>query len=249
MRSICVIPARFGSQRLPGKPLVEICGKPLIQHVWERVRMAHRVNAVLVATDDQRIADVVHAFGGQAVMTSPDCASGSDRVGEVIAERDEQIVINVQGDEPLIDPRAIERLIEEFKLDPNLEMATLARPLEIRDVANPNAVKVVCDNDDFALYFSRSPIPYWRDAGKPGQKMPEYWHHVGVYAYRREVLLNFLSLPEGRLEKAEKLEQLRALENGIWIKVLKGNWPCLGVDTPEDIKKVEALLAKETDGD
>lgn len=242
MRSICVIPARYGSQRLPGKPLVNICGKPLIQHVWERVQMAHRVNTILVATDDQRIVDVVEGFGGQAVMTSPDCASGSDRVGEVIADRDEQIIVNVQGDEPLIDPRGIELLIEEFKLDPNLEMATLARPLDEKDAGNPHVVKVVFDNDDFALYFSRYPIPFWRDALKPGARSPDHWQHVGIYAYRREALLSFLKLPEGRLERAEKLEQLRALENGIWIKVLKGEWSCQGVDTPDDVKKVEFLL-------
>jgi len=198
---------------------------------------------VLVATDDERIRQAVAEFGGEAVMTSPECVSGSDRVGEVVAQRAEEVIINVQGDEPLIDPRAINFLIEAFADDPALEMATLGTSLDYESASNPNVVKVVCDSTGFALYFSRSRIPFWRNAGKSDESPPDCWHHIGIYAYRREVLLRYLSLPVGRLETVEKLEQLRALENGIRIKVLEGDWPCYGVDTQEDLDKVTMIIS------
>ena len=246
MNALCVIPARFGSKRFPGKPLVDLCGKPLIQHVWERVCQARTLSAVVVATDDERIFQAVKRFGGDTVMTSPECASGSDRVGEVMRSRSEEVVVNVQGDEPLIDPKCVDLLVDEFDSSPGLGMATLARPLSYQQAENPNAVKVVCDKEGYALYFSRSRIPFWRDTEDASQSSPEYLLHIGVYAYRAETLRRFLQLPVSRLEKTEKLEQLRALENGIRIKVIKGNWPCCGVDTPEDLEKAGKLIAERS---
>lgn len=242
MNTVCVIPARYASQRLPGKPLADLCGKPLIQHVWERACQAKKLSAVIVATDDERIADAVEKFGGEVAMTSPDCPSGTDRVGEAIAGRQEEFIINVQGDEPLMNPGAIDLLVEELSTDPDSQMATLARPIPYDEAGDPNLVKVVRDKNGNGIYFSRSRIPFRRDAERDEGADLHCLHHLGIYGYRREVLFRFLQLPVGQLEQIEKLEQLRALENGIRIKVIVGDWPCHGVDTPEDLKRVERLI-------
>ncbi|MBM3859781.1 MAG: 3-deoxy-manno-octulosonate cytidylyltransferase [Verrucomicrobia bacterium] len=239
MKTLGVIPARFGAQRFPGKPLALIAGKPLVQRVYEQARKAQRLNAVVVATDDDRIAAAVRAFGGDAAMTSPDCPSGTDRAAVVARERDCDLIVNIQGDEPLMRPEMIDQLITGIADDPHCAMATLARRIESADVlANPNAVKVVFGANGNALYFSRHPIPFVRDAGAAAA----HHKHLGIYAYRRAFLLKFVTMPPSSLEKTEKLEQLRALENGFAIKVLVTPHDSVGVDTPEDVKLVEEIL-------
>ncbi|WP_298068399.1 3-deoxy-manno-octulosonate cytidylyltransferase [uncultured Mailhella sp.] len=239
MDIIAVIPARYASTRLPGKPLVDICGKPMIQHVYERVRSVSLFREVLVATDDQRILDAVTAFGGAACMTSPDCPSGSDRLIEVAKRHEADVYVNVQGDEPLLDPQAIERLARVMADEPELQMATLCCPVSREQAQDPNLVKVVMAHNGDALYFSRSPIPYPR----PGGAAPQYFGHVGIYAYRRGLLLSFGSLPPSPLEQTEKLEQLRVLQAGLSIRVLETAPTGPGVDTPEDLETVRRILA------
>lgn len=242
MKTLGVIPARFGAQRFPGKPLALIAGKPLVQRVYEQARKASRLDAVIVATDDARIADAVLKFGGDVAMTSPTCPSGTDRAAAVARQRDCDIIVNIQGDEPLMRPEMINQLVDGLVADSQCAMATLARRIESSDVlANPNAVKVVFAHNGNALYFSRHPIPFVRDAA--GTK-PEHFKHLGIYAYRREFLLKFVTMPPSRLELTEKLEQLRALENGFAIKVLVTPHDSVGVDTPEDVKVVETILGK-----
>lgn len=241
MKTLGVIPARFGAQRFPGKPLALIAGKPLVQRVYEQAHKAQRLDAVVVATDDERIAAAVRAFGGDAAMTSPDCPSGTDRAAVVARQRDCDLIVNIQGDEPLMRPEMIDQLIEGIAADPHCSMATLARRIESADVlANPNAVKVVFAANGNALYFSRHPIPFVRDAGAAAT----HYKHLGIYAYRREFLLQFVTMSPSSLEKTEKLEQLRALENGCAIKVLVTLHDSVGVDTPEDVKLVEDILRK-----
>jgi 3-deoxy-manno-octulosonate cytidylyltransferase (CMP-KDO synthetase) len=243
MKTLGVIPARFGAQRFPGKPLALIAGKPLIQRVYEQARKAKSLDAVVVATDDERIVDVVRAFAGAVAMTSPDCPSGTDRAAEIARQFNCEFVVNIQGDEPLMRPEMIDQLVEGIAADPHCQMATLARRIESKEVlANPNAVKVVFAANGNALYFSRHPIPFVRDAA--GTK-PEHFKHLGIYAYRREFLLKFVTLAPSRLEKTEKLEQLRALENGFAIKVLVTPHDSIGVDTPEDVKLVEEILGRK----
>lgn len=239
------IPARYGSSRFPGKPLAPIAGRPMIRHVYERAGRAEQVSGVYVATDDPRIAQCVEGFGGRAVMTRPSHASGSDRIHEaalLLGVKDGDIVVNVQGDQPLLDPRLIALLTAPFEEDPTLPISTLMwRFRDPRDVPNPNHVKVVVDARGFALYFSRSPIPHYRDeAGE----WP-FFKHLGVYAFRMEALGVYTALPKGRLEEAEKLEQLRALEHGMRIRVLETETDSLEVDVPGDIRTAEALLAAE----
>ncbi|MDR3348321.1 MAG: 3-deoxy-manno-octulosonate cytidylyltransferase [Acidaminococcales bacterium] len=235
---VCIIPARYASTRLPGKPLADIAGKPMIQHVYERACRASLVGAVAVATDDARIYGAVAAFGGRAVLTSPAHASGTDRLAEAAAHcKKAAVIINVQGDEPLIEPELIDRLARALLEDARLKMATAKAPLPEEEYGDPAAVKVAVDNEGRALYFSRSLIPYPRC---PGVAAP--FKHVGIYAYRKSFLLRFARLPQGLLERAEGLEQLRALENGYRIKVLTAESPAFGVDTPEDLAKVNALL-------
>ncbi|MDO5538409.1 MAG: 3-deoxy-manno-octulosonate cytidylyltransferase, partial [Desulfovibrionaceae bacterium] len=211
MKVICVIPARYASTRLPGKPLLDICGKPLIQRVWEVVSEARGMDEVIVATDDARIASCVEGFGGRVCMTSPDCASGSDRVREVAESVPADVYINVQGDEPLLEPAAIERLAAVFREDASVQAATLCSRISPEQGASPNQVKVVCAGNGDALYFSRAVIPFARDAGTE----VTYLGHIGIYAYRAEVLKRFASLPPSPLELVEKLEQLRLLQAGI----------------------------------
>jgi len=243
VKTLGVIPARYGAQRFPGKPLALIAGKPLVQRVYEQARKAQRLDAVVVATDDQRIADVVRAFAGAVAMTSSDCPSGTDRAAEVARQFPCEMIVNIQGDEPLMRPEMIDQLVDGLVADHGCAMATLARQIEsVELLANPNVVKVVIAGNGNALYFSRHPIPYVRDTGAAAT----HYKHLGIYAYRREFLLKFVTMPPSSLEKTEKLEQLRALENGFPIKVLVTPHDSVGVDTPEDVKLVEDILRKTT---
>lgn len=229
LRAAAVIPARWASQRLPGKPLLAETGRPLIQHVWERVRAARRLDEVLVATDDERIRRAVEGFGGRAVMTRADHPSGTDRVAEVAARLQADVLVNVQGDEPEVEPDDLDRLVERLEQGTD-DIATLARPFaadEAAAFADPHNVKVVFDAAGRALYFSRSPIPHG--------SAPEGAHlHVGVYAFRRAALLRFAAAPPSGLERRERLEQLRALEMGMSLGVVLTANDALGIDTPDD---------------
>ena len=237
MNVLCVIPARYASTRLPGKPLKDIAGKPMICRVYERAAKAARVAEALVATDDERIYEAVLQHGGKAVMTRKDHPTGTDRLAEV-AEKypDVDLIINVQGDEPLIEPALIDELAAAFDGDADLQMATVCT--EITDeveAKNPNNVKVVMDKKGYALYFSRSLLPYPRHTGTPVYK------HIGIYAYKRDFMLQYAKMAETPLEHAESLEQLRALENGYRIKVIKTPYRFVGVDTAEDLAKVNEI--------
>ena len=242
MKSICVIPARYSSTRLPGKPLKDICGKPMICRVWERARLAKSVAEVIVATDDERILQAVEKNSGRAMMTRADHKTGTDRLAEV-AEKfpDVEVIVNVQGDEPLIESALIDELIGEFVADKNLQMATVATELTDADeMKNPNNVKVVLDKNNDALYFSRSLIPYPRNVGKA-----KVFKHIGIYAYRRNFLLAYAKMTPTPLEQSESLEQLRALENGYKIRVIKSSCRFVGVDTEEDLKLVNEIYQRE----
>ena len=236
MKTAIVIPARYASTRLPGKPLLRETGKYLIQHVYERACEARGIEQVVVATDDPRIAAAVEGFGGRCAMTRPDHSSGTDRVAEVARGLDADLVVNLQGDEPLIDPRSLEVLAGLLATDEDAVMATLAAPIRSEEQwRNPNCVKVVCDAASRALYFSRSAIPFVRD-GTPdfAARPPGFLQHLGLYAYRRGFLLRLASLPPARLELAEKLEQLRVLALGCTIQVGIVEQAGSGVDTYED---------------
>jgi 3-deoxy-manno-octulosonate cytidylyltransferase (CMP-KDO synthetase) len=236
-RVLGVIPARFASSRFPGKSLTLIAGKPMLQHVYERANMARYLTKVIIATDDERIRDAARSFGAQVQMTRADHASGTDRVAEVAASDSAQVIVNIQGDEPLIDPQAIDTAVLALTGDPDLPMATLKKRIEDpSEIANPNVVKVVCDRAGNAIYFSRSPIPFVREGGAT------HYKHIGLYVYRRDFLLAYSGLPVGPLEQAERLEQLRALENGHRIGVVETEYESLGVDTPEDLERVAALF-------
>jgi 3-deoxy-manno-octulosonate cytidylyltransferase (CMP-KDO synthetase) len=238
---LCVIPARYASTRLPGKPLADIAGKPMIQRVYERALLAKRPANLLVATDHQDVYDAVTVFGGQVMLTSPDHPTGTDRLAEVAANRPEYtIIINIQGDEPLIEPEVIDQLAAAFDTDPELNMATLMTELAENEYQVPSAVKVVTDLSGYALYFSRSLIPYPRTQ----PEAMRWYKHIGVYAYRREFLLKYAALPPTLLEQTESLEQLRALDHGYRIKVLKTNHRFIGVDTPEDLERVNEIYKK-----
>lgn len=240
MKAIAVIPARYASTRLPGKPLLDICGKPLIQHVWETVSRARGLDEVVVATDDARIAHAVQAFGGKVCMTSPDCRSGSDRVREVAASLAADVYVNVQGDEPLLEASAIERLRDVFTEDASVQVATLCSRISEEQARSPHQVKVIRDHAGNALYFSRAPLPFVRESGES----TEFLGHVGIYAYRADALRGFASLPFSPLEQAEKLEQLRFLQAGIPVRVLEVPPMGAGVDTPEDLERVCAVVRK-----
>ena len=233
-----IIPARYASTRLPGKPLLDICGKPMIQHVCEAVRKASQIDEVLVATDDERIVRAVSNFGGRAVMTSPDCASGTDRLVEIARREQADIYLNVQGDEPLLRPADVDKLVKALCDNPHMAAATPCYPISYEQALDPNLVKVVRNDAGQALYFSRAPIPYDRD----GEKQIQYWGHVGMYAYRPAALAVFAAHAPGELERAEKLEQLRLLQHGIGIQMVELP-PCApGVDTEKDLERVRALL-------
>jgi 3-deoxy-manno-octulosonate cytidylyltransferase (CMP-KDO synthetase) len=237
---VAIIPARWASTRFPGKPLVQLRGKPLVQHVWERACRAKGVDQVIVATDDMRIAEAAFEFGAEVAMTSPKHPTGTDRLAEVVSRmKTARIIVNVQGDEPDIAPATIERLVRALRENPRLGMVTAANPiLAAADVHNPNVVKVVTDLAGRALYFSRSVIPFDRD-GRGGVK---YLRHQGIYGYRRKVLLDFVKWKPTPLELAEKLEQLRALEHGVAIGVIVVKRGSVGVDAPEDVATAERAL-------
>ncbi len=247
-----VIPARYASSRFPGKPLALVHGKPMIQWVYERSARARLASHVLVATDDERIAAVVRGFGGKVVMTRADHPTGTDRLAEVAAVIESDLVVNVQGDEPLIDPAMIDQAIAPLVADPALQMGTLRSPLSgPKEFLDPNVVKVVCDREQMALYFSRAPIPYPRDhfAGLDAAwEQCQAWKHIGLYVYRREFLLRYPSMPQTPLEKLESLEQLRVLEHGIGIKVAETDHLAIGVDTPDDLQRVEEILNEQGAG-
>ena len=238
--AVAIIPARFESTRLPGKPLAEIAGRPMVEHVYRRAAAARNIARVIVATDDERVAAAVTRFGGEAVMTSPAHQSGTDRLAEVARGLDADIVVNVQGDEPLIEPAMIDDAIAPLAADRAVEMSTLRRRIDDpRELDDPNVVKVVVDRDGCALYFSRAPIPFLRAP----QAARDAWRHVGLYVYRRDCLLRLASLPVTALERAEALEQLRALEHGIRIRVIETTYDTIGVDTPADLERVRRLAA------
>ena len=239
-RTVAVIPARHASTRFPGKPLALIAGKPMVEHVWRRCQDSGAFDEVLVATDDARIQEAVARFGGTAVMTSPSCATGTDRVAEVAWTRPGVGVwVNVQGDEPLLDPQALKVLVDLFQ-DPTVQMGTLVRPMEAAEVPNPNVVKAVLAVNGDALYFSRAALPFIREAGHEGSV--RRWAHIGLYGYRHETLLRLASLTPTPLEEAEKLEQLRALEHGLRIRCGQVRWSTVAVDVPGDVARVEAVL-------
>lgn len=239
-RLTIVIPARYGSKRLPGKPLADILGKPMVQHVYERALQVPQVHAVLVATDDARVAEAVRAFGGNCLMTSPDHPSGTDRLTEVMTQAEAEVYINLQCDEPLVRPDDIAMLAEGMWADSSLQVGTLCHPISAKEANTPNTVKVVLATNGDALYFSRAPIPYPRD-----NSVARYLKHVGVYAYRRAVLTRYASLPQPMIEQAEKLEQLRLLAAGIPIRAFEIAPTGPGVDMPESLERVRALMNKK----
>lgn len=248
MKVIVILPARYGSTRFEGKPLADILGKPMIQHAYERSKRAENVDRVVVATDDQRIFDVVTGFGGEAVMTRSDHPSGTDRIAEaveILGAAPEDIIVNVQGDQPAFNPKQVAEVARPLIDDPDLDMATPIIPtIDPLEIGNPNHVKVVFDENQNALYFSRAPIPWPREGDQS-----YYFKHIGIYCYRVRFLRQFVSLPEGRLERIERLEQLRALENGHRIRVVITAMDSPEVDRPADLKKVEALLKAEAAGE
>ncbi|TLD72498.1 3-deoxy-manno-octulosonate cytidylyltransferase [Phragmitibacter flavus] len=241
---LIVIPARWASTRFPGKPLHLLAGKPLVQHVWERCKQCKHADKVVIATDDQRIAQVARRFNAVAVMTQPDHPSGTDRVAETAQSFPQhQIVINVQGDEPLISPALIDELAETLIKEASIPMITAAAPIEDEALLpDPNVVKVVLSSAGDALYFSRSPIPYVRDAGAG----ITHYRHLGIYGFQRQFLFEFVSAPPSLLERTESLEQLRALENGARIRVVLTRETSPGVDTPEQAAAIENLLQPQT---
>jgi 3-deoxy-manno-octulosonate cytidylyltransferase (CMP-KDO synthetase) len=241
MSAVGIIPARYRASRFPGKPLAEIAGRPMLHHVIEGARRAKRLREVWVATDDERIAAAAAAAGARVAMTSPDHPTGTDRLAEAAAKLDDAIVVNIQGDEPLIEGFVIDAAVEALEADAEAEMATVVHPLEPAALDDPNRVKVVLDRAGRALYFSRAPIPFRRADAAP----PRWLQHVGLYAYRREFLLRFVALAQGEAERAEGLEQLRALEHGFRIRcaVIEG-WHSVPVDVPADVARVEAALAR-----
>ena len=243
MKFICIIPSRFASTRLPGKPLIDLAGKPMIQRVYEQACKATKTSGTVVATDDPRIYDKVMSFGGQAIMTDKNHENGTARLAEAVGHyKDAHVVINVQGDEPLIAPEVIDALCQAFEEDADLQMATVATPLQPEEYDDKGAVKVVVNKRDEAMYFSRSLIPYPRH-DYTAQHGP--YKHIGIYAYRRDFLLEYANMEVTPLEATESLEQLRVLENGYKIKVIKTTHTFIGIDTPEDVDRVREYFAKE----
>ncbi len=253
MKIVGMIPARYASTRLEGKVLVSLAGKPMVQHVYERAKQAGSLSEVIVATDDERVRRAVEAFGGRVEMTSPYHSSGTDRLAEVAARVQCDVVVNIQGDEPLLDPQVIEAALAPFLLERDLRMATVAGPIRtLEEHLDPSVVKVVLDRRGYALYFSRAPIPFFRlDSPSPWSQdnrrqhpVSELWplKHIGLYVYRTEDLLWFAGLKPTPLELTEKLEQLRAMENGCPIRVATVDYSPISVDTPEDLERVRAIM-------
>ena len=238
-RIVIIIPARFGSTRLPGKPLLKVNNKPIIQWVYERACQSKLASKVIVATDNEEISNAVLAFGGTVEITSSEHQSGSDRIAEIVKRNPNiEYIVNVQGDEPLISPESIDLAIEALTSDNQADIATLIRKIDDREeLTNPNTVKVVFDNNNYALYFSRSPIPYERNLNET-----DLYAHIGLYSYKRESLLKMTGLTQSSLEKAESLEQLRALQNGMRIKTVIVDYKPIGIDTGDDLKKFQALM-------
>lgn len=236
MKVIGIIPVRFKSKRFPGKPLAIISGKPMVQHVYERAKKSKLLNDLIVATDDKRIFDKVKEFGGKVILTG-EYPTGTDRIAEVARKINTEIVVNIQGDEPVIDPEIIDDAVFPLIKDKKILVSTLVHKIkDKKELKNPNIVKVVLDKDNFVLYFSRSVIPYYKNIIKI------FYKHIGIYVYRKDFLLKFVNMSQGKLEKAEELEQLRILENGYKIKAILTNYSSIPVDVPKDIKKVEKFL-------
>lgn len=262
MKAIGVIPARWKSSRFEGKILANIMGKPMLQHVWERAKESKILEDLIIATDSEEVMKAVEGFGGKSVYTSKDQPSGTDRITEVVNPIDVEVVVNIQGDEPLIHHTMIDSLANALLEDKTIPMATLIKKIRSKEeLLNPNVVKVVIDKESCALYFSRSPIPHYRGTGEH-HSMPDiqswfsahsfepesqcYYKHIGIYAYSKDFLFTYTNLPKSSLEEIEKLEQLRALENGYKIKTIETEFDTIGVDTPEDLKKVEEVLKNES---
>lgn len=244
MRAIGVIPARYGSTRFPGKPLADILGKPMIQYVWEKASQTKTLEKVIIATDDKRILKKAKEFGAEGVLTSPLLSSGTERVAEAVKDLDVDIVANIQGDEPLIKSQAIDEAIKPLIDDPKILISTLAcKIIREEDIDNSNIVKVVFDKDNFALYFSRSPIPH-SELRTPNPELRIY-KHLGLYVYRKSFLLQLAEMEPTPLEKIERLEQLRVLENDYRIKVVETEYDSLGVDTPEDLERAKAVISEK----
>ncbi|WP_288201293.1 3-deoxy-manno-octulosonate cytidylyltransferase [uncultured Megasphaera sp.] len=243
MNFVCIIPARYASTRLPGKPLADIASKPLIQRVYEQAAKADKLSAVVVAVDNPKVYDVVVSFGGHAVMTREDHTNGTDRLAEAVGHYPEaDVIVNVQGDEPLITPEVINALCQVFEEDPQLTMATVATPLQEEEYDDASAVKVVMNKRQEAMYFSRSLIPYPRH---PFHDQIRPYKHIGIYAYRRDFLLQYAQMAQTPAEEVESLEQLRVLENGYKIKVITTEQQFIGIDTPEDLEHIRSYFAKE----
>jgi 3-deoxy-manno-octulosonate cytidylyltransferase (CMP-KDO synthetase) len=238
---VIVIPARYGSTRLPGKPLVSLAGKPMIQRVYERAKLARRASQVIVATDDERIVKAVEGFGGEARMTRADHRTGTERVAEVAAHVAGDVFVNVQGDEPLLDPAAVDTAVDSLLEEPAAAISTVATPIKkAADIMDPNVVKTVLDFDGNALYFSRAPIPWVRDTAS--KTLVRHLKHLGLYVFQREPILEYPTLPQGDAERIEQLEQLRWMENGWKIRVAEVAHDAVSVDVPEDVARVEKLL-------
>jgi len=244
MNVIGVIPARYSSSRFPGKVLAEILGKPILQYTWERAHQALTLEDLIIACDDERVAKAAENFGAKVIFTAKAHACGTDRIAEVVNPLDVRIVINIQADEPLIHPKMIDTLAQTLLDDPSLNMATLIKRIEDPKLINdPNVVKAVIDKNNFVLYFSRAPIPY--QAKNSSVKSPIYYKHIGLYGYTKDFLFIYKNLAPSQLEKTESLEQLRVLEEGFRIKAVETEYDTIGVDTPEDLEKVKAILEKE----
>lgn len=240
MEAIGIIPARFHSTRFEGKVLADIGGKPMIQHVWERAKQAKLLDDLIIACDDERVYNTVREFGGKVVFTAKEHSSGTERITETVNPIDVKIVVNIQADEPMIHPTMINGMVEELLKDNTLVVATIVKRIQNpEEINDPNVVKVVFDKNNFALYFSRSAIPYFRDKQKREQI---YFKHIGLYGYTKDFLFIYKNLAESRLEKSEKLEQLRILENGYRIKVVETSFDTYSVDTPEDLIKVKKYI-------
>ena len=242
---VVVIPARYGSTRLPGKPLVPLAGKPMIQRVYERAKLAQRADQVIVATDDERIVKVVKGFGGEVRMTRADHRTGTERVAEVAAHAAGDVFVNVQGDEPLLEPGAVDTAVNALLEEPAAAISTVATPIKKpADIMDPNVVKTVLDFDGNALYFSRAPIPWVRDSAS--KTLVRHLKHLGLYVFQREALMEYPTLPQGEAERIEQLEQLRWMENGWKIRVAEVEHDAVSVDVPEDVARVEKLLLEQS---
>lgn len=246
MNAIGVIPARYASTRFEGKVLADLGGKPVIQHVYERAKEANLLDDLIVACDDEKVKEAVVKFGGKAILTSPDQPTGTDRLTEVVNPLDVKVVVNIQGDEPFVQPSMINSIVLELLNNPKAGMATIIKRIEDeKELYDPNVVKVVIDKDGYALYFSRNFIPFVRerDASKPILEAVAFYKHIGLYGYTKDFLFTFKNLPKSKLEETEELEQLRALEHGYKIKTIITKFDTVGIDTPEDLERAKALLS------